>query len=160
MKQFMLPRDRLTRWCTLAICLAPIGGAYAYNWGFQLTQGKCLFQRIVGIPSPSCGLTRSFMAIARGDWVDALSFHAFGPFLFAAFLGTSVHVSVELIRGKSFTPWYKFCLQKPSFLILLGILFFAYYGLRLFARYGDLSLTDSVFQTTLWQGFVAGAKAL
>ncbi|BFM39148.1 DUF2752 domain-containing protein [Synechocystis sp. LKSZ1] len=41
----------------------------------------CPFKALTGIPCPSCGLTRSFTALALGDLPSALSYHLFGPFL-------------------------------------------------------------------------------
>ena len=153
-------RDRLMRWLVLGICLVPLGGAYIYNWGFRLYEGRCFFQQIFGIPSPSCGMTRSFMAIARGDWTTAFSFHAFGPLLFGVFLATAIHVSIELIAGKSYIFWHNHRLKMIAIPISIGVLFFAYYGLRLYVRYSDINPAGSVFQTAIWQSFVAGAKAL
>lgn len=162
---YVQSRDRLSRWVILILCLMPIGGAFVYNWGFRLTEGKCLFQRMFGFPSPSCGLTRSFMAIARGDFATAFSFHAFGPLIFGAFLLTAGHLAVELMTGRSFTPWYRRIFRFPVLPISLGILFFAYYGLRLYVRYhaGELAefdLAGFITQTAIWQGLVTGAKAL
>ncbi len=158
-------RDRLSRWVILFLCLMPVGGAFLYNWGFQLTEGKCLFQRLFGFPSPSCGLTRSFMAIARNDWATALSFHAFGPFIFGAFVLTAAHMGVELMTGRSFTPWYRRIITVPIVPVSLGILFFAYYGVRLYVRYhvGDVTasgIAGGMAELAIWQGFVTGAKAL
>jgi len=33
---------------------------------------QCTFLRLTGYPCPFCGFTRSFFAVARGDWVFAL----------------------------------------------------------------------------------------
>lgn len=154
-------RDRLLRWGILIGCLMPVVGAYLYSWGFRLMDGTCLFQQWVGFPSPSCGMTRSFTAIARGDWLTALSYHAFGPLLFGAFLLTAIHTSFELLTGKTYKPWYQSMVQAPIVPISLSALFFAYYGLRLYARYGNADSFDLfMFHTALWHGLVAGANAL
>ncbi|HEY9647789.1 MAG TPA: DUF2752 domain-containing protein, partial [Chroococcidiopsis sp.] len=60
-------RDRLLRGLILGVSLGPVVGAVLYNQGVRLTPAKCLFQAIIGFPSPGCGMTRSLMAIARGD---------------------------------------------------------------------------------------------
>ncbi len=152
---------RLRRWAVLGLCLAPILGSFLYNWGFRLSSGPCLFQRIVGIISPSCGLTRSFMAIARGDWATAAVYHAFGPLLFMFCVLTAVHMMVELGLRRPLPVFSKFANLRPSLwgFGLLGA-FFAYYGLRLYARYGSGQLPFSFVETSIWQAIVAGSKAL
>ncbi|MEM9447852.1 MAG: DUF2752 domain-containing protein [Cyanobacteria bacterium P01_E01_bin.6] len=153
-------RDRIIRWVTLGACVMPLGGAYLYNWGFRLSEGPCLFQQVFGFPSPSCGMTRSFMAIARGDLATALSFHAFGPLMFAAFLATAVHASIELIAQRAYVPWYKKIFNRPIIPLSVGFFFVAYYSLRLYVRYSSGNFHGSVFHTALWESLVTGAKAL
>jgi Protein of unknown function (DUF2752) len=46
----------------------------------------CWFRRIVGIPCPSCGLTRSWQATAHGRLRDGFRFHPYGPLTLAAAL--------------------------------------------------------------------------
>lgn len=49
----------------------------------------CLFQWAFHLPCPGCGLTRSFKAMWRGEWMQALRYHPLGPMYFglcAAFL--------------------------------------------------------------------------
>lgn len=43
----------------------------------------CLFRRLTGLPCPACGLTRSFVATAHGQFDLAFAQHLFGPLLFA-----------------------------------------------------------------------------
>lgn len=44
----------------------------------------CLFRRVTGRPCPSCGLTRSWNAMAHGRLRTALVHHPFGPLTFLA----------------------------------------------------------------------------
>ncbi len=57
---------------------------------FGLPSWPCPFT-VVAFPCPGCGLSRSAAAWLRGDWLLALSLHAFGPLfvLVAAFWGVS-----------------------------------------------------------------------
>ena len=43
----------------------------------------CLFQRTFHLPCPGCGLTRSFKAMWRGEWLTALRYHPLGPLYFS-----------------------------------------------------------------------------
>lgn len=43
---------------------------------------SCFFHRTLGIPCPGCGLTRSFVATARGDFRRAVEFNPMGPVLY------------------------------------------------------------------------------
>lgn len=111
--------------------------------------------------SPSCGLTRSFMAIAQGDWAAAIYYHAFGPLLFVGFVLTAIHAVTELILRRPLPLFSRFAAFRPSVwgIGMLG-LFFAYYGLRLYARYGSGQLPFSWSATSIWQGILAGSQAL
>jgi len=42
----------------------------------------CMSRRLLGISCPGCGLTRSFVAIARGDLRGALAYNPMGPVVF------------------------------------------------------------------------------
>lgn len=42
----------------------------------------CAFKTLTTIPCPGCGITRSFILSAHGDWAQALFFHPFGIILY------------------------------------------------------------------------------
>jgi len=44
----------------------------------------CAFYNLTHLPCPGCGLTRSFCAIAKGQFIAAFNFHLLGPALFIA----------------------------------------------------------------------------
>lgn len=50
----------------------------------------CTFRRITGRPCPTCGMSRSWNALARGKVADSVRFHPFGPALFVAALVAAV----------------------------------------------------------------------
>jgi hypothetical protein len=41
----------------------------------------CLFRRVAGIPCPLCGMSRAFLALARGDWGEMFRLHPLAPLL-------------------------------------------------------------------------------
>lgn len=47
----------------------------------------CVFRRATGQPCPSCGLTRSWTAVAHGNLSDGFRMHPLGPL---AFVGAAV----------------------------------------------------------------------
>ncbi|HEX8465359.1 MAG TPA: DUF2752 domain-containing protein [Abditibacterium sp.] len=46
----------------------------------------CPFSNFSGLPCPGCGLTRSFVCLAHGEFRESLSYHPLGPLLFGAIL--------------------------------------------------------------------------
>src|SRR5262245_60644058 len=57
----------------ISIFFHPIDGNY-----FSI----CGFKNFTGLPCPACGLTHSFCAIAKGDFLRAFSYNLLGPPLF------------------------------------------------------------------------------
>lgn len=53
-----------------------------YVFGFRWPM-RCLLHDTVGIKCALCGLTRSFIAAAHGDFRRSLRFHRVGPAIFA-----------------------------------------------------------------------------
>ena len=44
--------------------------------------GSCVLRSVFGVDCPTCGLTRSFIALADGEFARAFAFHRLGPLLF------------------------------------------------------------------------------
>lgn len=66
----------------LAFLLAP-GSERVALAGFEIPE-LCGVKRLTGYPCPGCGLTRSWVYLAHGDWRTALSMNVLGPVLFLA----------------------------------------------------------------------------
>ena len=87
-----LPAGRqagVDRWRALAI--AAIGPE-----GSRL----CLLRRTTGLPCPTCGMTRSFCAMGRGDLGDAFRNHPLGPVLYALLAFVMGRSAVAAVRGR------------------------------------------------------------
>lgn len=145
----VLSRDPLSRWgqrlrgVALLLASSPLIGAYLYNQGYRLPFLTCPLRHFTGIPCPTCGMTRSFMAIARRDWQQAIEHHLFGPLLFIAFLIAVLHFSLELwhdrpIKRAFYLDWLRCKWVRTSLAIAYGV----YYILRLMAwtHSGELSV--------------------
>ncbi len=157
-----LPRLRSPFWriVTLTTLLSPLGVALGVShWGLDFPFPPCLFQWLLGFPAPSCGLTRSVLALAVGDWPRSLSYHLFGPIVVALVGMLSLCTTAELITQRSLANWYRRLWRSRTTVILVGA-YVAYYGLRLWVRYTLPSLPWGLDDTVAWQQFVAGAIAL
>ena len=74
----------------------------------------CPFHLITGIPCPGCGMTRAFLALAKGDLITA--FH-YNPF--SLLLATIIFLSVF---GVDLRVWYRFGYYLYSFLLSVILL--------------------------------------
>ena len=46
----------------------------------------CVFHNLTGLPCPGCGLTRSWVSMAHGQFASAFVWHPLGPILFTSAL--------------------------------------------------------------------------
>jgi hypothetical protein len=71
----------------------------ARSWGVvPLPLWSCPIRQLTGVPCPTCYLTRSVLAVLRGDLPGAVRLHAFGPPLVLCAAALLWHL---LVRGKS-----------------------------------------------------------
>lgn len=115
--------ERQVRLIKAIIFSIPIFAAFFYDYTSTQSPFFCLFRHFTGIPCPGCGLTRSFVAIARGDFGDAISYHLFGIVIFVAFAIASLHLILELITNRKIIAIYAQWIQDYRLqLISLGLI--------------------------------------
>jgi hypothetical protein len=129
--QLTSPQQQQQRIFALAIALIPIIGSAVFNLGIRIPFLGCPLMRYVGIPCPGWGLTRSLMAIVRGDINQAISYHLFGPLVLAGFVIAALHLSLELILNKQLNYFYVQWLKNPKFQIFCFLILQGYHGVRL-----------------------------
>ena len=102
-------------------------------WGqLPVLPPLCLFKAMTGWPCGTCGTTRAFQALARGDVITALRFQ---PLLMTLYLGALV---VTLIDGAAWwgrrRQWLPILLRKVSLSpwIFVGLFLFNWFYLILF----------------------------
>lgn len=139
--QFQLSAQKLSsqalkwRYFTLSCVSSPIVSSYLLGYTPAHLPWKCPILSLTGIPCPSCGMTRSFVAIARGNIPDSLSYHGLGIFIFISFILMALHLSIEVVTRRSLSSsfhdwlWHHKILVTAGFLIVL----FGYYWIRLAA---------------------------
>ena len=90
-------------------------GLYWYIF-FNFMPSACIFKNITGVPCPGCGLTRSGVALLKGQWQKSLYFHALLlPVL--SLMGLSVIGVLQKIKSK--------------YLWAMVFIVFAYYVIRM-----------------------------
>ncbi len=124
-------RSRILRYGIIGACTIPLTSSWLYTNGYRLGFIFCPVRHLAGVICPSCGMTRSFMAIARGDWRSAIDYHLFGPLLFIGFGLVIVHVVWELLIDYRLQTFYVQWLQRRDFQLVMSVSFLGYYLLRL-----------------------------
>ncbi len=148
----LTPIERWIRWGILAIAAVPIVIASLFGLGIQLPLPPCPIRAITGIPCPTCGMTRSFLAIVHGDLGHALSEHVFGPLLFLGFLGAIGHCLWELRLDRHVNTVYTRLVANQRWQIGLAIVVALYHVGRLYhwSRSGELQLAIANAPLTHW----------
>lgn len=151
---------RRVRSVVLGICSSPIVGTHFYHQGYKIPFLVCPLRHLTGIPCPTCGMTRSFMAIVRGDWSQAFTEHLFGPILFASLLSVIVHVAIELSAGRKLIAFYDQMFSNRKTLILSLVILLSYHSQRLYhlSRTGELYF--AFVQSPLGQMLLPGTNAI
>jgi len=85
-------------------------------------------RRILDMPCPGCGLSRSFVALSHGNLWAALRFHPLGPFLYLlCLLQIPYRIGEYLGASRSWPLWAR-ASQRLSLLVwaLIFALFFTW----------------------------------
>ena len=124
-------KSRILRYGIIGFCTIPLISSWFYTNGYRISFIFCPVRHWMGVICPSCGMTRSFMAIARGDWRSAIDYHLFGPLLFIGF-GLAIAQAIwELSIDRNLPVFYIQWLKRRKFQLAIIIFFLGYYLLRL-----------------------------
>jgi len=85
-----------------ALALVPAVFAAAVLLGDHVHHGPvlCVFRLTTGLPCAGCGMTRAFVALARGDLQQALAFNWLAPAVFAWFAVWWLWAMTALVRAR------------------------------------------------------------
>lgn len=104
---------------TLGALVVSFVASSPQGWGIP-----CLFHAITGLPCPSCGMTRAFLALSHGRFREALDLHLASPGIYLAawiVLGLS---TIQLLCGRNLLipAWRRLKgLLVPLTLILMAL---------------------------------------
>ena len=93
------------------------------------------------------------MAIARGEWQQAIAYHGLGLMLFVAFVIASLHIGLELISGTRISTFYTSLVRSPKFQIFAFLMLLGYHTIRLHDLAQSGWLIQSFVQSPLGQAF-------
>jgi Protein of unknown function (DUF2752) len=124
-------RGRFYRYGAIGVCSFPLVTSFRIAGGSPLGTFSCPIRYWCGAICPSCGLTRSFVALARGNLGQSIDYHAFGPLLFAGLTIALVHCLWELRCDRHLNFFYVRWLTKFPIQISIIVSFLGYYLLRL-----------------------------
>jgi len=125
--------ERRNRFGLLAIATVPLVLSALLPQGIMIPWLHCPLLRLTGIPCPAWGLTRSFVAIAHGNWQHSLAYHLLGPLLFLGFFLAASHLLFELVSNHKVQVFYSTWIQKPKVQLLSFCLLLGYHGSRLYS---------------------------
>ncbi len=84
-----------------ALALIALGASLIFDPLVRIGDSPvCPVRRLTGIPCPSCGLTRSFVAIGNGDLGTAFAFHPLGPALYLGLIAVVLRAVIAIIRNR------------------------------------------------------------
>ncbi|MCM1983803.1 DUF2752 domain-containing protein [Lyngbya confervoides] len=114
-------------------------------WGWI----QCPLRHFTGIPCPSCGMTRAFLAMAQGNWQQAMEFHLLSPLVLILFVILAGHLMLEIQqRRRISTPLSRMARQWPVLFGSLGVLLL-YHGWRLWQLQASGELAAAMAQAPL-----------
>lgn len=95
--------DRWLAWTLLGIALPWLiyTRLYFFLQPRHLTYDGSAFMWLFNKPDPSCGLTRTFAWMWRGDLGRAVAVYPLGPLVFVATVALAVYAVVTLLSGRA-----------------------------------------------------------
>jgi len=83
-----------------------------------LTFDPSLFMDLTGKPDPSCGLTRTFAWMWRGDVVHAVLVYPLGPLLFVAMVVALVDAAAQVAGYPGVVPRVRLSRRQKRWLLI------------------------------------------
>lgn len=128
------------RWQAIAdngrlLAIASLGATLLVPWlvmhfapEAEYSQSICPHKLLTGLPCPGCGITRSLMSLYRGDVVQSVAYHAFGPAVLLACVVGIVVLIYELATRRDLLRPYLF---HRGAAVALGLTLGLYHAARL-----------------------------
>ena len=116
----------------------------------------CPLRGLLGIPCPSCGLTRAFCALSHFELREALRYHALSPLVFGAVVATPFVAAYEVATRRLVSRRFLYS-SKLGF--ALGALFLIHHVVRSAAMLSNFALFEKHLHDS-WSYAVMSALGL
>jgi len=113
----------------------------------EAKQSLCPLKMLTGLPCPSCGITKSWMFLYRGNIYKSLYFHLFGIPMFALAILLAIKLILEIIYQRSF---FKNFLSNNILIWSLAISMIIYHIVRLTIFLYNNSI-DDIIKQSVWK---------
>jgi len=136
-------------WARVLVACSATGmliASYAYAPFVDAGPVLCPMHGLIGLPCPSCGLTRAFCRLVRLDLWGALSYHALSVPLFAVCLVAPVVCVYEVGRRRE--SWCSSILHSSRTAWAVAILLTVHHAVRLGVWAADGTLVNGYVKTS------------
>ncbi len=108
-----------------AFVLLLIGGIYTaavFQWPQSTFAPFCFLRALTGLPCPSCGMTRSFHALARLDLKEAIGQNVASPILFSGIFIVAFLAAMQVITQKNILEGTWFHSKRIVFVAIVAMM--------------------------------------
>ncbi|WP_330202706.1 DUF2752 domain-containing protein [Cyanobacterium sp. Dongsha4] len=123
--------DIKIRFFQFLLLTSPLVASYFFSYSTYKSPFSCPILAFTGIPCPSCGLTRSFLSLTRGNVWESFSYHLFGPVIYSSLIVFSLHLLLEIFYKKKIRNKYSTVINDIKIKYLILVSFIIYYVFRL-----------------------------
>ncbi len=136
MKRFLTDRKHLQKIIIIIIFGIMIIIPYVYTTD-KIPLPECAFKSITAHSCPTCGISRSYFAMAHGEILESLNYNFMGTLLYMAFIAVIFMQIVYLIRGKEIRIKFETRVIKVIILVTLCS-WITFWIVRLFTETGKV----------------------
>jgi len=136
MKRFLIDRKHLQKIIIIIIFGIMIIIPYVYTTN-NIPLPACAFKSITAHSCPTCGISRSYFAMAHGEFVESLNYNFMGTLLYILSIAVIFRQIINLIRGKEIRIKFKTRVIKVVIIVILCS-WITFWMVRLFTETGKL----------------------